>query len=487
MNSDPTWLTTAKDLLARTLKPVLAEINELDWKQDLSPNTLRLREHLSAFGSYPGGGFLVFGITPEGRLVGVSQIQSEQIIGKLANIARDGLEPPLQIDHALIEYGGQHLLFIRIPESFQKPIQIKGKSIEESFVRSGGQTRRMSRQEIGQAILNSRSSRYEELDAFISEDPSEILAKLDYSALYALQKKSVPSNERLLIEDLRNQKIIKQEGKKLAITNLGVLVCAKNVADFRGHERRGVRVVFYKGTSRIEAEREIPGKKGYAIGFGNLVQIILSRLPTSEVIKEALRTSVSIYPEVTIRELLANALIHQDFGISGMNPMVEVFSDRMEITNPGKLLSTVSVDRIIDTTPESRNELFARFMRQLGICEERGSGIDRAIEAIEVFGLPPLEFREDEHSFKAIIYTPKKYNKMTQEERIRACYQHCCLKFMCNERMTNASLRKRLSIAESNYPMISKIIKDSIAGGKIKPQDPEMKAKKHLQYIPYWA
>src|SRR5690606_23208802 len=160
-----------------------------------------------------------------------------------------------------------------------------------------------------------------------------------------------------------------------------------------------------------------------------------------------------IYPAIAIREFVANALVHQDLSITGQSPMIEIFTDRMEITNPGRLISTVNVDRIIDITPESRNEMLARFMRQAGIDKERGSGVDRALEAIELFGLPPIEFKELDHSFKVTIFSPKKYQAMTKEERIRACYQHCVLKHIVNDPMTNQSLRKRLGIAESNYPM----------------------------------
>lgn len=167
--------------------------------------------------------------------------------------------------------------------------------------------------------------------------------------------------------------------------------------------------------------------------------------------------------------------------------MVEIFDGRMEITNPGRLIPTLDVERLIDTTPESRNEGLARMMRQLGICEERGSGIDKALEAVEFFGLPPVDFVEKENSFKVTIYAPKKYREMTHEERIRATYQHCVLRYVANDKMTNTSLRKRLGISESNYPMVSKILKDAVAAIKIKKAEPELKAKKYITYIPYWA
>ncbi|MBA4313483.1 MAG: hypothetical protein C0417_12740 [Chlorobiaceae bacterium] len=229
------------------------------------------------------------------------------------------------------------------------------------------------------------------------------------------------------------------------------------------------------------------GKKGYAVGFEGLIQYITSLLPASEIIKNAIRKNVSIYPEIAIREIVANALIHQDLLIPGMGPTVEIFSDRMEITNPGKLLPSIRIERLIDTAPESRNELLAAFMRRLAICEERGSGIDKALLAIEVYGMPPPEFIEGENYFRAILYSPRPFGKMSKAERVRACYFHCCLKHVSGDRMTNATLRERFKIEEKNYPIVSKIINDTYQAKLIKPGDPDNKSKKYAFYCPFWT
>ncbi|MGQ3892780.1 ATP-binding protein [Legionella sp. CNM-4043-24] len=101
--------------------------------------------------------------------------------------------------------------------------------------------------------------------------------------------------------------------------------------------------------------------------------------------------TATVYPTVAIRELLANAIIHQDFSIDSAHPKVEIFSDRMEITNPGTLIAKTSVDRLFGST-NPRNELLARIMYKTHICEDRGSGLIRTLTAIELYGLPPLKF-----------------------------------------------------------------------------------------------
>jgi len=76
---------------------------------------------------------------------------------------------------------------------------------------------------------------------------------------------------------------------------------------------------------------------------------------------------------------------------------------------------------------------------------------------------------------------------MSQEDRVRACYQHCCLKYVFNDRMTNASFRNRLGLNEAQYAVAWGIINKSIQQNLIKSGDSSSKSKKHAYYFPSWA
>jgi predicted HTH transcriptional regulator len=198
-----------------------------------------------------------------------------------------------------------------------------------------------------------------------------------------------------------------------------------------------------------------------------------------------LRREVPLYPELAIRELVANALIHQDFTIRGTGPLVEIFDDRIEITNPGKPL--IDTLRFLDEPPQSRNESLAKLMRRLNICEERGTGIDKVISQVELFQLPAPEFRVTESHTIAILYAPQKLTEMEKADKTRACYQHACLQYVSNAAMTNTTLRKRFGIEEQNYSIASRIIADTISAGLIKPHDPASTSRKLAKYLPYWG
>lgn len=204
-----------------------------------------------------------------------------------------------------------------------------------------------------------------------------------------------------------------------------------------------------------------------------------------EHIGQALREDSKMYPEIAIRELVANSIIHQDFTMTGDGPMVEIFSDRIEITNPGKPL--IDTLRFIDEPPQSRNEKLAAFMRRLRICEERGSGIDKVVFAVEFFQLPAPEFIVTENHTKAILFAFKKLSKMDKKDKTRACYQHACLRYVSNEQMTNTSLRQRFGIEDKNYAIASRIISEAIQHNLVKPYHPESTSRKHARYVPFWA
>jgi ATP-dependent DNA helicase RecG len=227
------------------------------------------------------------------------------------------------------------------------------------------------------------------------------------------------------------------------------------------------------------------GGKGYASGFEGLVSYVMNELPENEIIASALRRKTKVYPRVAVREFVANALIHQDFNVIGSGVLIEIFSDRIEITNPGAPL--VDTNRFIDTAPKSRNEILASLMRRLNVCEERGSGIDRAVEAIESHQLPAPKFIQGDDYTRVIMFAPIPFKKMTSEDRIRACYQHVCLRYIHNQPANNPSLRERFNIGKNNSTYASNIIASTLESGLIKPYNPDNKSKKFASYVPYWV
>ncbi|MEO5563443.1 MAG: ATP-binding protein, partial [Chitinophagaceae bacterium] len=372
-----------------------------------------------------------------------------------------------------------------VAESHYKPVHIRGADVFDCYKRSAGQTVKMSQQEAKVMIAESQNLYFEDLIAIPNCTTDDVLRLIDFDSYFRMLAKPLPENKRSILEVLNNEGLIKPNPDDTwQITNIGAILFATDLRQFKNLKRKAIRVIVYKSIDRVEALKEQEGIKGYASGFESLIKHIMDQLPNNEVIEHALRQEVKIYPEVSIREFVANALIHRDFGITGTGIMIEIFSDRIEITNPG--IPLIQIDRFIDSAPKSRNESMASLLRRLKICEERGSGVDRAIRAIELFQLPAPKFSKEVDYTKVTMYVHHKLTRMDKEDRIRACYQHCCLLYVSNQTTNNQSVRVRFSISEKNYPMASRIISDTINAGLIKISEGNI-SKKHAKYVPYWA
>lgn len=483
------WLNRAFALLENSLSPMPQELNELDWKESLSPKNEKLTRHLSAFANLPGGGFMVFGVEDAtGKITGIDKNQASSIVEKLSNLGRDTVSPFIKIDHSIELYRDTPLLFVFITESVTKPVHLKNGTLEDTYIRSGGATRKASRQEVGGLMLSSKTPQFEELHCSSLKAEHEVMNLLDYRSIFKLLGKPVPQSNDEILKWMKDERMIEPiDGSGFYITNFGALAAAHNLHDFDSLSRKTIRLIRYEGVNKLKTEREYPGSKGYAIGFSGLISFIRALLPGSEIIKDALRAETSVYPEIALREIIANALIHQDFSIRGSGPMIEIFDDRIEVSNPGKLLPSKKIDRLIRTTPESRNEILAAAFRRYNICEERGSGFEKAVASIELYGLPPLKFLETENSFRVVMYSPRKFADMTPDERIEAAYQHSIIKYFSSGGMTNTSLRERFRMHDKQRPQVSLVIKEALRIGKIKPKDPNNESTKFAEYIPYWG
>lgn len=431
--------------------------------------------------------YLVFGIEDRTHnVVGTSVKLKEKKIGneEIENWLSRMLNP--HVDFSIVEFFYDDLLvsMIMIDPASNQPILFKG----TAYVRVGSYKRKLSDfPEKERKIWEKTKPTAFEIDlAMNNVKDDEVLKLLDYPSYFRLLNLNLPSNKKAILDKLSEEKLIrKSKNSKYHITNLGAILFAVNLNAFENLSRKAVRVIFYKHKSRLETIKEQVREKGYACDFQALVEFINDRLPVNEEIGKAFRREVKMYPELAVRELVANSLIHQDFSITGAGPMVEVFSDRIEISNPGSPL--IDTLRFIDHMPQSRNEKLAALMRRMNICEERGSGIDKVVHSIEAFQLPAPDFISSENFLKVIVYGPKSLKEMDKKDKLRACYQHCCLKYVSGDYMTNKSLRERFDIPEKNYSTVSRIIADSIWEKLVVSYDDAGRSKRFAKYIPFWA
>jgi len=393
------------------------------------------------------------------------------------------LSPRIDFRFRAVEIEGKTVVLLEIPRATSKPVQFQG----QEYIRVGSYCKKLKDFPEKERELWRVFDRvpFEELCAAERLTGDEVLALLNFPSYFDLLELPLPDGaEKILRQLTEDRMVVANQAGGWDITNLGAVLFAKNLGQFKGLGRKTARVIFYQGEGRLKTLREQGRTKGYAAGFEELIDFLNASLPRNEIIGKALRREMPMYPELAVRELVANALIHQDFSATGSGPMIEVFSDRLEITNPGTPL--VRTERFLDTPPRSRNEALASFMRRVGICEERGSGIDKVVFQTEVFQLPAPSFETPEGTTRAVLFSHKDLKDMDRADRVRACYLHACLRYVQRNPMTNSSLRERFGIDERNAAIASRIIRDAIGDGMIRPYDPNQ-GKKYARYVPFWA
>ena len=477
--------------LQSLLKKLIATPNETEWLEfkvnNFNPE--EIGERISGIANsanlaHKDFGYLIFGVEDQShKVVGTSFNPKKEKRGneEVVHWLFQRLNPRLSFQIYEFTYETKNIVLIEIPAATDKPVSFQ----KEEWIRIGSITRKLKEfpEKERQIWQNLKRRTFEKEIAKQGASPDEVLNLLDYSKYFSLTDQPIPSEKSGFLEKMEQDGLISHNHNTFNITNLGAILFANDITKFDTLKRKSVRVIIYEGKDRVKRQKEQEGKKGYAVGFENLVEYIDDKLPSNEEIKKALREETKMYPKVAIREIVANSLIHQDFYEKGTGPMIEIFNDRIEVTNPGTPL--ISTDRFIDHPPKSRNEDLAAFMRRMKICEEGGTGIDRTILNIELFQLPAPKFECGDMFTKVTLYAHKSLRRMNKEDKIRACYQHCVLKYISNDYMTNTSLRKRFDIKKENYSTASRIISDAIKANVIKPYDPEQ--KKHAKYIPIWA
>ncbi len=428
-------------------------------------------------------GYIVFGIDDENHdVVGTDFYGKQKMVGneELESWLSTRLNP--RIDFEIIDdfdYEAKgHCCIFKIPATTNRPVSF----LREAYVRVGTITRKLKDFPAKEAkIWKGGQTPLEKIILKNGLSGQDVFFYLSAETYFDMMHLPLPQDKKGMLERFLSEKLIVEDEIGYGITELGAILFAKHLSDFDGLNRKMVRVIVYKGKSKIETIREQNFDKGYAICFKEMVAWINSQLPTNEEIGMALRKEARMYPEISIRELAANMIIHQDFAEQGF-PMIEIYSDRIEFSNSGQPL--ISVERFIDEY-QSRNDSLADIMRRMGICEEKGSGMDKTIFYIELYQLPPIRFQLQENRTIATVFSYRKFANLDKTERIRACYQHACLKYVSNEKMNNQTLRTRLGIEDKNYPMASRIIRDALESKMIKEENAEG-CKRH-NYIPYWA
>jgi len=423
------------------------------------------------------GGYLVLGISDKipRRVVGTNAFQNLNEIKSQIRV-----QTKLFVEIFEVIYSGERILVFKIPS---RPTGTAYSLKGAYYTRSGEDLVPMTEDKL-RSIFSEGKTEWglEPLRSGLSVD--EVIACLDVKTLYDFMDLPQTNNAAEVVRKLCSVGLVHEEAGKFSINRLAGISLAKELDSFPELSRKAPRLIVYNGKDKLDTRHDIVGKRGYAAGFQGLVRLCMQHMPQNEVVENALRRTVPLFPERAMREVIANALIHQDFEESGTGPIIEIYANRIEVSNPG--VPVVPVERFIDGH-KSRNERLAWIMRQLKICEERSSGVDRVVSAAEMYQLPAPEFISAHNSTLVVVHGHRMFKDMTQDDKVRACYQHCVLRYVVREQMTNDSLRNRFGLADSSNAAVSKIIRYTLDANLISVDPTAGSSRKYARYVPSWS
>lgn len=402
---------------------------------------------------------------------------------ELENWLRYLLSKNADFNFQSVEIDGLHVEIIVIAKALGVPVTFE----KTDYIRVGSYTKKINEFPVLQAQLwdKLRHEQFEETFAIIDLQLSQVFHLLGCDVYFEILQIPVPSDDTGYAHYLEEEGIIqKQDNGLYAITNMGAVLFAKRLSDFPRIGRKTIRIVQYDGNNRLTILREETMTEGYAVSLEKAVKYVTTLLPSKEDINSIRRVTHSTFPLPAVREAIANAIIHQDFYISGAGPVIEIFSNRIEVTNPGTPL--VEIMRIVDNPPKSRNEKLAALMRRLGMCEELGRGWDRMVISCERQRLPAPRIQVYQDSTKVTLFSHIEFSNISMEDKLWACYMHSCIRYVEGESLTNSSLRERFGLKDTSAGSISRLIKEATEKKLIKPLDPTT-ARRYMKYIPIWA
>ncbi len=430
--------------------------------------------------------YLIWGIDNDTQeIVGTNFDFSKEKKGnqELEHWVRNMLSPNAEFEYVFTDVEGFNVGIMSIRKAIKTPVTFQ----KRPYIRVGSNVKPLAEYPALQEKLWSKLnlSRFEELAAVGDQTLDKALSLINYTKYFDALKIVQPSGyENIAHYLLEDKLLVKQDNGLYSITNLGLLLFAKKLSDYPVLYRKVIRVVAYEGNNRMNILKETTFDEGYALCLDNVVNYIDALLPGKEVIDSMARHTDSVYPLSAVREILANACIHQDLTISGTSILVEIFEGRIEVTNPG--IPLINIERILDNPPRSRNESLSSLMRRMKMCEELGSGWDRMVISCELKQLPAPRISIYQDNTRITLFGRTLYANMSESDRLWSCYMHACIKYIQDEQITNASLRERFGVAESSSGSMSRLIKLAIEKKLIKPLF-ESTAPRYMRYVPIWA
>lgn len=398
-------------ILINKAKRYRSETNNIEFKDARGGIPGDLWRTISSFSHSPGGGVIVFGIREDRessqiRVVGGLNLAFLQ--EKILSYLREKMQNPGSYELKILEYENNSLLALIIQETQDelKPCFNKQLGLPNgACIRVGNNDRVITDAEMRTFIRNSAVFKYDKTVALETNVSMLDTNKVQIFLTRSASKVGRPSADNTPREEvMKNLGIINRFRDGMYPTFGGFMIFSQEKPQLISpYARYIIRCVRYQGNSvatPIIDKLDIEGTLDEQIDM--IQKFILRNIPLKASIQGTKRVERYEYPEEAIRELVANAVIHRDYMITETYTQINIFSNRLEISNPGNLPPGVTIENIKDSQ-FSRNEIIASILKDMDYLEEYGRGIDIVFSKMQEYGLLEPIFKNMSNTFRVVL------------------------------------------------------------------------------------
>ncbi len=464
--------------IVKKIQNAQAEFQTVEVKRSKTQATEKLFDTLSSFSNQDEGGVIIFGLY-ESENFAVTGVDNVQELQKSVMNQCEQMEPPVRAVFTVAEIDGKSVVSAEIPpiDITERPCFYKGKGrLKGSYVRVGESDQHMSEYE----VYSFEAYRKKYQDDIRTVDRAAVTSlnadKLnDYLKRLKTDKLNLSSLDDSQILELMS--MIREDKPTLAaeflfglypqafFPQLGIIAVSVPGTEIGDIDIDGSRFI---DNRRIEGT--IPEMVDAALQFVRKN----TRKKTIVDPDTGKRKDKTDYPVNSVREALLNALVHRDYSIhtEGMPVQLSIFTDRLEITNPGGLYGRLTLDTLGKVQPDTRNPVLATALEVLDMTENRYSGIPTIRRELKEHGLPDPEFRNERGEFTVCFRLAEEKNAQNGDIDI--------VEF-CKTPRTRKEIAEYLGLSSVTYA-INRHVKPLVDNGQIKLSIPDSPSSPNQRY-----
>ena len=371
-------------------KIMLGEDTTIEFKREM-PHRNSLADEIAAFANSQGG-VLLIGVDDYGEIVGLELPELDRVEKTVVEICEDNIEPTVPIFTEKLRIDDKNLLKIEVPRSF-----FVHKTSNGYFTRQGSSKREMRTDQLARLLQSRSQARILKFDEQLVPNTNKGILK---ESLYR-QFITEGAPEDVIEDLLLKRSLLVQEGQEIRASVAGVLMCHDTPDNYLYNSF--IQAVYYRSTEK-DANYQIDAKDFKGPLDQQIIDAFKFVQKHNEVSarKDIGRIDQPQYSMRAVFEAIVNAVVHRDYSKSGSKIRLFMFTDRLELSSPGALANTVTIDKL-RYSQATRNELLSRLLSEITLddigkqvkrhhfLERRGEGVGIILnESEQLSGKTPV-------------------------------------------------------------------------------------------------